>query len=202
MDGTGGLSATAAAAGEDGNESDGTGLQPEAGADHPGNAGTEGGDELSEGVVPRLLPSPRCMRPMSRNDGVSPIREEAQPQKLVGVFTQSRAWLGRVCEQVKRGLRGQCLSESLQQLRPIATPCAAVHTGECCRLSGGQSLKPCPPILRVGVIVHPLPERFARPQNVRLRNGREIRTSLGEQIAAEQGAGSFFRQKPTFPRVR
>jgi hypothetical protein len=35
----------------------------------------------------------------------------------------------------------QCVSESTQQFRPIAMPCAAVHARECRRISGGQSLK-------------------------------------------------------------
>src|SRR5262249_29905888 len=58
------------------------------------------------------------------------------------------------------------ISESPQEARTIAAPCAAVHACEGCGFGGSKSLEHLTAILRVGVIVHRLTKRLAGPENV------------------------------------
>ena len=104
--------------------------------------------------------------------------------------------------QVRSESCRQRIRKTTKQCCPVATPCAAVHARECCRVCRGKLLKHHARVLCVREVVHPMTESLARPENVRLRDGRKISASLREQIAAQQRRGSFFRQETAFPRVR
>jgi hypothetical protein len=73
------------------------------------------------------------------------------------------------------GLPGERESESA---RSSAAPRAAVHARECGRRGGRESLDHLPGILRVRKVVHLPAESFARPEDIRLRDGRVVSTAL------------------------
>src|SRR5262249_16195367 len=76
-----------------------------------------------------------------------------------------------------------------QQRAAGASPGAAVHDGQRGGPETRQALEILPPVRRVGEVVHGLPERLAGTEDVRLGQRRQSATTLGEQVAAEQGAG-------------
>ena len=66
--------------------------------------------------------------------------------------------------------------------RPIALPCAPVHARQRRRLRLGKPLEKFPRILRVGKVIHLLPEHLTRCENVGLGHRGKIRTSLCEEV--------------------
>ncbi len=77
-----------------------------------------------------------------------------------------------------------------------------MHASERRRLLDSQPLQYAASVPCVGEVIHRRAERFAGPQNVRLREWRMVRAALGEEIAAEQRARAGFEEEPAFPRVR
>ena len=59
-----------------------------------------------------------------------------------------------------------------------------------------------PGILRVRKVVHLPAESFARPEDIRLRDGRVLSTALRKQIAAEERPRTLLHEVAALPRVR
>ena len=99
-------------------------------------------------------------------------------------------------------LLGQCISERTKQLCAIAPPGTAVHTGEGSRLRGREPFEYGAGILGVGIVVQAGTHCLTRPEDVRLGERWEVGATLGEEVAAQEGACVLLHEKAALPGVR
>src|SRR5262245_46685049 len=93
------------------------------------------------------------------------------------------------------------IGERAEQAAAVAAPGAAVHAGERRRPERGQPLQVLAAVARVRVVVERLPERLARPEDVRLGQRGPPVAALGEEVAAEQRAGVALPEEAALPGV-
>src|SRR6185295_19704629 len=110
--------------------------------------------------------------------------------------------LWKLCRFGVRGLGRERARERTQQRRPVALPGAAVHYREDERMLAGELLERGGGLRGVGVVVHLLPERLARAEDLALGEGAVDRLAHGEEVAAEERAGLELHHEAVLPRVR
>src|SRR5947209_935072 len=86
--------------------------------------------------------------------------------------------------------------------RPVAVPCAAVHTGEVARLFRGEAFDQVSRVARVRVVIKRGAQRLAWCKYVGFRERLVTRTWLREKVAAEECSRLVLHHQPALPAVR